>query len=151
MMRRLFAEFRVGTIKIAPRRIPGHPAMIIVILRWNTGVLAPTLSLHPLVDSQNGIGEVESERRLGGKDDGQREFFREKSRRSFNDMPYSSCLACGPYYPLMEGFHKALLPWKWMEMSLQEDKRSRWCTGLDLSFLSSYQIHLDVESLKLSF
>jgi len=44
-----------------------------------------------------------------------------------------------------------LLPWKWMKTSSREDKRSHRCTGLDRSFLSSYRIHLDVESLKLFF
>lgn len=75
--------------------------------------LHPTVSfpLHPFfleTVNERGEGDKETEENSSAKGVRGREGGRrEKSRRSFNDMPYSSCLACEPYYPLTEGFHKA--------------------------------------------
>lgn len=151
MRRRLFAEFCVGTFHkncAAP-----YSEAFCHDNRYPSLEYRCSCTHHlPFTPAPlpSGFTVGSARERQGGREKRYREFFGGKSRRSFNDMPYSSCLACGPYYPLTEGFHKALLPWKWMEMSSREDKRSRWCTGLDRSFLSSYRIHLDVESSKLS-
>lgn len=57
------------SIKIALRRILRHSAMIIVILRWNTGVLALTTFPSLPSPSPSGFTTVGSEGRVGEKGD----------------------------------------------------------------------------------
>lgn len=87
-----------------PRTALAAAVAVIVILfaeyRWFLRVHLPS-SFICLSDSRD---ETDNSARGGGrraqKENSSR---REVERRSFNDMPYSSCLACGPYYLLTEG------------------------------------------------